>query len=126
MMKSRFDLCQMKQTSVMVLGALALLQTHSAQAQRPVNMAQVEFGSEFFRGGGDAPVDVTRFSRGNPFPAGDYRLDIHVNDAWVGRYEVNFRTSGDDDSAHPCYSCKLLDAIGIDLEKLSEAARAAL
>jgi len=72
-------------------------------------------------------VDVTRFSRGNPFSPGEYRVDIHVNDAWVGRYDVSFRNLAEGvDSARPCFGRKLLDAVGVDLEKLSEQARAAL
>ncbi|EJN02064.1 P pilus assembly protein, porin PapC [Herbaspirillum sp. YR522] len=109
----------------MVLGALALLQSTSVRAQRAGGAEPVEFGSEFFRSGGEGAVDVTRFNRGNPIPAGDYRLDIYVNDAWIGRNEVNFR-AGDDDSAHPCFSRKLVEIVGVDLEKLSESARAAL
>ncbi|MCA1324591.1 fimbria/pilus outer membrane usher protein [Herbaspirillum sp. alder98] len=126
-MNARLKHYQLKRAGVIVLGAMALLQVSTVRAQNPVNLAQVEFGPEFFRGGGSTPVDVSRFSRGNPFPAGDYRLDIYVNDAWIGRNEVTFRSSSDDeDFARPCYSRKLLDAIGVDLEKLSEAVRATL
>jgi outer membrane usher protein len=128
-MTARLALCRMsrmKQTSLAVLGALALLQAGSAQAQRKTDQAQVEFGSEFFRSGGSAPVDVARFSRGNPLPAGDYRVDIQVNDGWVGRHEVSFRSIAGSESAQACYTRALLDTIGIDLEKLPPETRASV
>jgi outer membrane usher protein len=116
----------MKQLSVMVLSVLALLQFSAAHAKQPVTLAQVEFGSEFFRGSGAEPVDVTRYGRGNPVLSGEYRPDVYVNEAWIGRYDVSFRSIGDDEIARPCFSRKLLDAVGVDLEKLSETTRAAL
>ncbi|MBB5391069.1 MULTISPECIES: fimbria/pilus outer membrane usher protein [unclassified Herbaspirillum] len=116
----------MKTLSIAMMGVAAMLPAVSAQAEKKTRLAQVEFGSDFFRGSGDAPIDVSRFSKANPLPAGSYRVDLYVNDGWIGRQDVLFTAADDDGSAKPCFTRSLLEAMGIDLDKLSEQARAAV
>ena len=125
-MNSRSIPCRTKKLAAMSLGAVALLCAASAMAEKKTSLAQVEFGSDFLRRNGDAPVDVSRFSKGNPIPAGSYRVDLYLNGSWIGRQDVVFRAPEGEESAAPCFNRALLDAVGVDLEKLSEEIRAAL
>ena len=125
-MKPQFVTGRMNKLCLALMAAAAMLPAVSAQAQKKTHLAQVEFGSDFFRGSGSAPIDVSRFSKSNPLPAGVYRIDLYVNDNWIGRQDVMFRTADDEEFAKPCFSRSLFDAMGIDFEKLSEQARAAV
>lgn len=125
-MKAQFVTCRMKKLGIAVMGVLAMLPAASSHAQKKATLAQVEFGSDFFRGSGDAPVDVSRFSKANPLPAGVYRVDLYVNDGWVGRQDVVFRAEEGSGTARPCFSRSLFEAMGIDLDKLTEEARTAV
>ncbi len=126
-MKSVRDKFQLKPICGVILAALALLESHVAYAQKPVaTLAQVEFGNEFLQFQGAPTVDVSRFSKGNTVAPGIYRSDIYANGAWLGRAEVVFRNMGDDAGATPCFDRALLDMAGVDFEKLSETALAAL
>ncbi|WP_343583463.1 fimbria/pilus outer membrane usher protein [Herbaspirillum sp.] len=117
---------RMKRLGIAMLGVAAMLPAVSANAEKKTPLAQVEFGADFFRGSGEAQIDVSRFSQANPLPAGVYRVDIYVNDSWIGRQDVLFRAAQGTDSASPCFSRSLLEAMGIDFDKLSAQARAAV
>jgi outer membrane usher protein len=84
----------------------------------------VDFNPAFLQGG--SRVDVSRFSRGNVVLAGEYLVDLQVNGKWVSRANVRFTPQAGSDVAQPCIEPSLFDRIGIDLQKLTEAARAEL
>ncbi|MBP0597937.1 fimbrial biogenesis outer membrane usher protein [Herbaspirillum sp. LeCh32-8] len=98
----------------------------SAMAEKKVSLAQVEFGSDFLRGSGSTQLDVSRFDKANPIAPGSYRVDLYVNQVWKGRQEVVFRTREGEASAEPCFNRAMLEIAGVDMDKLSEAVRAAL
>jgi outer membrane usher protein len=106
-----------------LLCGAALLLLRPALAAEP-DPRQLEFNSTFLRGG--AEVDIARFSRGNVVLAGDYLVDLHINGMWTSRATVRFIGDPGDDIARPCIDRALFDRIGVDLDKLPEAARAGL
>lgn len=98
--------------------------TGMARAEKAPALAQVEFGNDFFRRDGATAPDLSRFAEGNPVPAGSYRVDLYLNGSWLGRHEVLFRSQEGARSATPCFNRNLLDAMGVDPDKLSESSRA--
>ncbi|WP_050479466.1 fimbria/pilus outer membrane usher protein [Herbaspirillum rhizosphaerae] len=120
---------QLKPVCTLVLMALAVLESAAVYAEKPsMNLAQVEFGNEFLQFRGGAPVDVSRFSKGNVVIPGSYPSDIYVNGTWLGRVEVLFRSTGKDAAtgASPCMDRALLDMAGVDFEKMTPEALASL
>jgi outer membrane usher protein len=76
--------------------------------------ADVEFDSQFLRSTG-IPIDLSRFNRGNvPLP-GNYRAELYVNQAWLGRIDLSLQPVGDDRlNVQPCFDRALLDRTGVD------------
>lgn len=120
-MKTCRSLLQLKPLCAMVMGALATMHVPVAHAEKKTTLAQVEFGDDFLRRNGQAPVDISRFSKANPVLPGSYRVDMYVNGEWQGRQDVSFRTrdGGQGDDAKACFTRSLLDAAGVDFGKLS-------
>ncbi|MFX8347169.1 FimD/PapC N-terminal domain-containing protein, partial [Acinetobacter baumannii] len=59
--------------------------------------------------------------------AGVFRADLYVNEAWMGRAEVNLRAiGGDAHSVQPCFDQAMLERMGVDLGKLSPETTARL
>lgn len=78
---------------------------------------EVIFNTDFMR----SNIDVSAFSKGNPIPAGQYTVDLYVNERWKGRAEVNFKNVEQNSSvAKPCFNIKLVSLLGIDLDKLRQ------
>src|SRR3546814_10853560 len=78
------------------------------------------------RGFGGAPVDVSRFSRGNFAAPGDYTVPVIVNDRQVGRSTVRVRQQAGETYPQPCVDVDLLTMAGVNLSRLDEAAQARL
>lgn len=76
----------------------------------------IAFNDAFLTGSG---VDVSQFARSNSAIPGTYRLDVFVNDRWLGRSTVRIgiplsrRTS-----PQACFDQALVERVGIDLGKL--------
>ncbi|WMD18510.1 fimbria/pilus outer membrane usher protein [Achromobacter seleniivolatilans] len=88
-----------------------------------VTVADVEFDDTFLQKSGGSPIDISRFSKGNGASAGNYRSEIYVNDAWLGRADVMLRAAGNDPrNVQPCFDRSLLERIGVDLSKLTPQA----
>src|SRR3546814_6152001 len=60
------------------------------------------FNTDMLRGFGGAPVDVSRFSRGNFAAPGDYTVPVIVNDRQVGRSTVRVRQQAGETYPQPC------------------------
>lgn len=125
-MKQRRFTLTLKPFFYFFLTALAAMQTLPAHAEKRIELSQAEFGNEFFRGKENQGVDVSRFSKANPVSPGTYRADVYANGSWVGRMDVVFRQTSDKDGVFPCFNQSILEAIGVDLSKLSEEALAIL
>lgn len=83
----------------------------------------VEFNDSFLR----SPVNVRSFEKGNPVSAGVHRVDIYLNDQWIGREDINFALPvAAATIAQPCYTLKLMDLLGFDLDKIDKDIQAKL
>lgn len=79
----------------------------------------VEFDPSFLPAGFGGGIDLSRFSKDNVVLPDTYRADTYVNDEWVGRLSVPFRTQpATPDSAQACFDLPLLEAIGVSIRKL--------
>ncbi|WP_354686459.1 fimbria/pilus outer membrane usher protein [Cupriavidus necator] len=86
-------------------------------------VAEVEFNDTFLQQPGAGKIDISRFNKGNPALAGDYRADLYANQMWLGRGEVKLRqVGGDPRNVQPCFNRALLERIGVDLDKLQPGA----
>lgn len=121
----------LKPISLAVIGLLAggffMNATHAAtDTDSPGMPAEVHFNPRFLHTGGQ-PVDVSRFSKSNVALPGRYNADVNVNGAWIGRFDVTLRATGNDgQSAQPCFDRDLLERIGVNLAKLTPEATARL
>lgn len=79
------------------------------------------FNPSFFDNGGTSPsVDVSRFENGAPVEPGVYRLDVYVNDAWLGRMPISAVASGSGKEAASRYCIKASQfaELGVDISRL--------
>ncbi len=91
------------------------------------DVAQVEFNDLFLQQPGGARIDFSRFNKGNVALPGVYRIDLHVNQRWLGRTEITLGQAVDAaGDARPCFDRELLERIGIDLDKLGASAKSLL
>ncbi|MFV3329718.1 fimbria/pilus outer membrane usher protein [Pseudomonas sp. NY15437] len=107
----------------LLVGAL-LVGSNLALAADPDNSSSPAFAtfnpSFFSQGAGTSGVDVTRFEHGAPVDPGTYRLDVYVNDLWVGRMPITAVAQGSGKTATSRYCVKpsqFLD-FGVDVSKL--------
>ena len=78
------------------------------------------FNSAFLAGAAGQQLDLSVFSRGNPVIAGNYRVDVYVNDSWKGRRDLDFQADGDG-QAHACLSLPVLEELGVDTAAVLES-----
>jgi outer membrane usher protein len=84
---------------------------------------EVEFNDQFLLRPGGTRIDASRFQTGNLATPGEYRSDVFVNTAWLGRRKIILRQISDKASdVQPCFDEDLLQQIGVNLEKLSPEA----
>ncbi|MCY1401582.1 Outer membrane usher protein HtrE [compost metagenome] len=79
------------------------------------------FNPTFFDHGGSVPsVDVTRFEKGAPVEPGVYRLDVYINEAWIGRMPIRAVANGAGRNATSSYCIKRsqFGELGVDITKL--------
>lgn len=81
--------------------------------------SDAQFDRSLLSGAGQNTDDLARFEHGNPVLAGNYNVDIYLNDSWIGRSDVRFATAVPKSSAMPCLDRKLLDQLGLHPDKLS-------
>lgn len=75
------------------------------------------FNTEFlFNPAGAADLDV--FLKSSEVLPGDYRVDILVNRELVGRRTVGFAVDPQSGRVRPCLTIDILEAMGVDLDKL--------
>ena len=86
-------------------------------------LEKVQFNPVFLR----SQVDISQFAQGNPVNPGLHRVDLYLNNRWKGRHSVRFeQMSAGALIAHPCFDLQTFNLLGIDVDKLSEAARSVL
>jgi len=87
------------------------------------SLAEVRFNNAFLTGPDGTTLDVARFSKGNLLTPGRYRAETYVNDAWIGKLDVDLRAvDGNPDNVQPCMNRDLLERLGADLGRLSAEA----
>lgn len=87
---------------------------------------EAEFDRSMLAGAGHNTADLSRFERGNPVLAGVYRVDIYLNNSFVGRDDVRFAAATPDANAAPCVTAALLQLLNVPLDELSPEQQAAL
>lgn len=111
---------------VMMLVSAGALGANPDSSPAP-SSAEVEFNDLFLHQPGGSAVDFSRFNKGNIVLPGNYRAELYVNQAWLGRMEVRMgETAGKDSPVLPCFDEPLLTRIGADSNKLTPAATASL
>ncbi|WP_181012943.1 fimbria/pilus outer membrane usher protein [Citrobacter amalonaticus] len=81
---------------------------------------EVEFSNIFLS---NQPIDVSRFSRGNPVTAGKYHATVVLNEREMGKFEIQFDENPKDPlRAIPCLSLKDLANFGVDLGAINVSA----
>ncbi len=81
--------------------------------------ADARFDRSMLSGAGQNTTDLSRFERGNFIPAGNYSVDIYLNDRPIGRRDVHFAAAEPDASATPCVTAELLQLLGLHPTDLS-------
>lgn len=76
----------------------------------------VEFSAPFL-GASSNSYDLSRFERGNAMLAGEYSVDLYVNEYRVSREQVLFREAADG-RVKPCFTRSLLAVMSVDTRKL--------
>jgi len=89
-----------------------------AAAAAALPASPVEFDTQFLSTGG-SQVDFSRFAQGNVVLPGTYRVDITVNENWLGREDVTFKSVAGQNSAAPCFDSATLTRWGVDLNKVA-------
>lgn len=103
---------------LMVLGPLSV-GAHAASGATSSSLPAdyVDFNSSF-GGIGSGRVDISRFNRSNPVVPGTYRVDLYANDELVSREDVTFADMAGHNGATPCFSHRLIEKMGVDMDKL--------
>ncbi|WP_374122290.1 fimbria/pilus outer membrane usher protein [Variovorax boronicumulans] len=95
-----------------VLGARVQAQPQAPQQQ----MVASNFNEEFLGIGGDQPrADLSLFSFGNRVLAGNYMVDVSLNERGVGQAAIRFVDQGDRSDATPCLARRMLDDWGVNV-----------
>ncbi|MGU7816553.1 fimbria/pilus outer membrane usher protein [Burkholderia sp. AW49-1] len=81
-------------------------------------VASVEFDSGFLKNNGGRQADLSRFEKGNVVLPGTYSVDVYANENLVTSAQIPFRASTRSADAQPCFDDELLQAIGVDVERL--------
>ncbi|VWC49654.1 fimbrial protein [Burkholderia aenigmatica] len=89
-------------------------------------VAQVQFNDTLMMKPHGQQLDLERFAKGNPVPAGEYLVDLYVNQTWTGRSMVRFDAPAGAVSATPCFDRSLVSRLGLDDQTLTDSARAEL
>ena len=120
---------RLRPTSALVLSlcASAGAWADSGAAPASTTVAQVEFNNTFLQQPGGVQIDFSRFSQGNVPLAGRYRVELYLNQTWLGRADVTLRqVDADSANVQPCFDRVLLERIGVDLHRLAPASAARL
>ncbi len=89
-------------------------------------VAQVQFNDTLMMKPRGQRLDLDRFAKGNPVPAGDYLVDLYVNETWTGRSTVRFNAAAGAVNATPCFDRALVSRLGLNDEALTDSARTEL
>lgn len=89
-------------------GSAAVVRNACAQ-----EAANVEFDAAFLPGDVASPLDLSRFSHGNPVLPGGYDVDVWMNGEWQARKTVHFEAHAGIADATPCIAFDDLVSYGM-------------
>ncbi len=84
-----------------------------ARARAAAPSADVEFNADFLQGGGGQRADLSRFSKENAVPPGEYLVDLVLNGEWKERLTVRFSVVPGARDATPCLTLPVLLRLGL-------------
>lgn len=82
----------------------------SVSAEAGEQAKNLKFNSAFIHG---INVDISRFDKGNPAPAGEFVVQVSVNGQRRGMHKVVFKAKSGSENAYPCFTRKDLNSLGI-------------
>lgn len=94
-------------------GVITLLMTHSTQAETTTD---VQFNTDYLVNQNGNPLDLSRFERGDSFKAGEYRLDVYVNNLLVEIISVKI-----DNNKNYYFTLSQIRKLGVDIDKLPDS-----
>lgn len=80
---------------------------------------EAEYDSSFFEDGAKN-IDLSTFKYGTPILAGDYNLDVYVNEQWFGKRLVHFKKNNEDTQASTCFTQDQMQQYGVKPEVLAQ------
>ncbi|POA19242.1 fimbrial biogenesis outer membrane usher protein [Pseudomonas sp. FW300-N1A1] len=108
--------------AMLMSGSAMAVANASADNHRTSNTPEyAAFNPSFFNHGGTEPsVDVSRFEKGTPVEPGVYRLDVYVNETWIGRQPITAVSTGSGKEAvsRYCIKSSQFAELGVDKSKL--------
>ncbi|WP_434584716.1 fimbria/pilus outer membrane usher protein [Klebsiella sp. R390] len=108
--KTNSTLFHLSQVAQCILLSIAFSQIAYAEQND-----DIIFNTDFMR----SDVDVSAYSRGNPVPAGEYSVELYVNERWKGKTNVTFKMTEEKSTiAKPCFDLNLVAKLGIDIERI--------
>ncbi|WP_219928208.1 fimbria/pilus outer membrane usher protein [Stenotrophomonas sp. HMWF003] len=63
-------------------------------------------------------LDLKRYEKGNPVPTGTYRADVSINGVLSNRQDVRVVSESDGTNPIVCFDRKLIQLVGIDIERV--------
>jgi outer membrane usher protein len=100
-----------------MLFAPGLALAAAAAATSGASPAEARFETSFLSS--ENQVDMSRFEKGNVILPDTYRVDIIVNQNWLGREDIVFKDRPGSNSAVPCLPTTILSKWGVDLDKVA-------
>ncbi|QBF25956.1 fimbrial biogenesis outer membrane usher protein [Pseudomonas tructae] len=95
----------------MLLHASAQAETTSASA--------TQFEPAFLINGSGQAIDLSRFENRNVVAAGTYNVDVFINQAWQGRFDLPFKADDQHNDAQACFDLALMERLAINPQVLS-------
>jgi len=75
------------------------------------------FNPAMLSGSGDK-IDVSRFTHGNVIFPGKYRVDVYINQEWLGRRDIDVKPVPGSNQSLPCMTKSMLIQLGVNLSAL--------
>lgn len=119
-MKKSFQLSLIMHAMLVMGMSCSAYATESQENTEATEDEEVEFNNVFLS---KQPIDVSRFSKGNPVIAGKYSATVTLNDKERGKFDIEFKENPKQPlRAIPCLNVKTLIALGIDLKAIDYSA----
>lgn len=112
--------------SCLYAAALAVFSSGVAEGHVEPSPELTVFDEAFMWKSRRAKGDLERFSKASTAYRGTYRSNVYVNEAWVGRIDVEIGRSPNRAAMGVCANAGLFRLLAINPEKLTETARNAL